>query len=201
MNIDPETTEILLSAALGLGLAAACGFRIFVPLLVMSVASASGYLELSQGFQWVGTTPALITLAVATALEIAAYYLPWVDNLLDVAGAPAAVVAGTVVAASTVTGMDPMLKWGLAAIAGGGAAGAVHGAMAVVRKASSLTTLGMGNPVISTAEAGGSLALSGLAVVMPVVSLIVLAMFLVLTFVIARRILLRRRQRTLQQPA
>src|SRR5512140_367408 len=117
--------EWILGAAIGIGLAAACGFRVFVPPLVLSVAALSGHLHLAPGFQWIGTWPALTAFAVATALEIAGYYIPWVDNLLDTAATPIAIVAGVVMTASCITDVSPFLKWTLAVIAGGGAAGLV----------------------------------------------------------------------------
>src|SRR5687768_15254162 len=116
------TMDLLLSACLGIGLAAACGFRIFVPLLVMSIAANSGHLGLAGGFEWIGTRPALIAFAVATLLEVLAYYVPWLDHLLDTAAVPIAIVAGVVVTASVVTDVSPLLRWSLAVIAGGGAA-------------------------------------------------------------------------------
>ena len=119
-------SDILLSVGLGLGLSAACGFRIFVPFLAMSGAAHAGYLQLDGRFEWIGSTPALIVFGVATLLEIGAYYLPWLDNLLDSVASPAAVIAGVVATASVVTDMDPLLKWSLAVIAGGGLAGAVQ---------------------------------------------------------------------------
>ena len=86
--------EAVLSVCMGLGLSAACGLRVFLPLLVMNLAARAGWLGLSPGFEWIGETPALIAFGVATAVEIAAYYVPWLDNLLDVVSSPAAVVAG-----------------------------------------------------------------------------------------------------------
>jgi hypothetical protein len=174
--------ETLLSVCLGLGLAAACGFRIFIPLLVMSVASFSGHLEISGQFAWIASLPAVITLAVATALEIGAYYIPWLDNLLDTVASPAAVVAGVLVSASVITGMDPYLKWTLAVIAGGGIAGAVQLVTTGTRGASTLTTAGFGNPFVSTVEAGGSLATAILSVVAPILTLVLVAVFLFLVF-------------------
>src|SRR6266404_3033095 len=103
--------ETLLSICVGVGLSAACGFRVFVPLLVMSIAAASGHLTLAHGFEWIGSNPALVAFSVATVVEIAAYYIPWVDNLLDAIATPAAVIAGTLVTASMVTGTSPFLKW------------------------------------------------------------------------------------------
>ncbi len=113
--------EYLLLALLGIALAVACGFRVFIPLLVVSIASYSGYIELAPNFSWVASLPALIIFAVATILEIVAYYVPWLDNLLDTIATPASIIAGILVSASFITGMHPLLKWTLAVIAGGGA--------------------------------------------------------------------------------
>ena len=159
--------ETILSLLIGIGLSAACGFRVFVPLLVVSIASRSGHLRLSSGFEWMGSDAALIAFAVATMLEIAAYYIPWVDNALDTIASPAAVIAGTLVTASLVTDMSPFLKWTLAVIAGGGVAGLVQGATVVTRGASSAGTGGLANPILATAELGGSLLASILALVTP----------------------------------
>src|SRR3974390_894079 len=128
--------ETILSICVGMGRSAACGFRVFVPLVVMSVASLSGHLTLAHGFAWIGTYPALITFSVATGLEIAGYCIPWLDHLLATLPTPAAVVAGTIVSASLVANMDPMMKWTLAVIAGGGAAGLVQTATVAARTAS-----------------------------------------------------------------
>ena len=126
----------MLSICIGVGLSAACGFRVFVPLLMMSIASLSGHLTLAQSFQWIGSYPALIAFSVATALEVAAYYVPWLDHILDVLATPMAIIAGIVVTASVVTGMSPFLKWTLAVIAGGGVAGLVQGTTVAARTAS-----------------------------------------------------------------
>ncbi len=183
--------EVLLSVCLGLGLAAACGFRVFVPFLVLNLAARGGFVALAGSFEWIASTPALITLAVATALEIGAYYVPWLDNLLDSVATPAAVVAGVVATASVVTGIDPYLKWTLAVIAGGGVAGIVQAVTVGARGASSLTTAGFGNPLLATAEIGGSALLAGLAVGLPVLAAVVVLALLLL----AARRLGRRRAR------
>lgn len=165
--------EAVMGVLLGIGLGAACGFRIFVPLLVASIALHGGFLTVTPGFAWLGSTGALITLSVATLLEIAAYYIPVIDNTLDVLGAPAAIVAGTVLAAGFIGDMDPMLKWGLAAIAGGGAAGVIHGGMAAIRAAASTATGGLGNSVISTAETASASIVAVLACVLPILAVVV----------------------------
>ena len=184
--------EHLLSICVGLGLAAACGFRVFVPLLAMSVASHQGLISLGTGFDWIGTWPAMIAFATATALEIAAYYVPWVDNLLDTVSGPAAVVAGTVVTASAVAEMDPFLRWSLAIIGGGGIAGAIKGSTSLLRGASTLTTGGLANPLISSAEAGGSIVLSSMAILMPFVAIVVVLLMLFFAVRTIARFLTRR---------
>lgn len=168
---ETDGMEHLLSISLGLGLAAAAGFRVFVPLLVLSAASYTGHLELSSGMEWVGTLPALVAFATATVLEIAAYYIPWLDHLFDALAAPAAVVAGAILTASALTDMDPLLKWSMAIIGGGAVAGAVKGTTAITRGASTLTTGGLGNPILSTFEAAVSFVLSLLAVALPLIAL------------------------------
>jgi hypothetical protein len=176
--------EILLGICLGFSLAAACGFRVFVPLLVMSIASRTGHLALGSGFAWIGSVPALVMFAVAAGVELAAYFVPWLDNALDTIATPAAVIAGIVVMAACVSGTSPLLTWTLAVVAGGGAAGIVQGVTVVARGASSATTGGAGNPVVSTAEAGGSVLVSVLAVAVPVVA--GLAVILLLVYALRR---------------
>lgn len=160
--------ETLLSACLGLALAAACGFRVFVPLLVVNLAARADYLQLGGSFEWMASTPALIAFAVATGLEIAAYYVPWLDNLLDSAATPIAVTAGILISASVFTGMDPLVKWTLAVVAGGGLAASTQGISTIVRGISSFVTGGFGNPIVSTLEAMISTTLSVLAVLLPI---------------------------------
>ena len=171
--------DAVLAICLGIGLSAACGFRVFVPLLVMSIASLSGHLTLAPGFQWIGTYPALLTFSVATALEIGGYYIPWLDHLLDTLATPAAIVAGTVITASMVHSTDPFLKWTLGAIAGGGAAGVVQGTTVLARGVSTATTGGLGNPFFATIELGGALFTSILAILAPVlaVGMVFVALF------------------------
>jgi len=189
--------ETLLAISLGIGLSAACGFRVFVPLLVMSVASFSGHLTLAPGFQWIGTYPALITFSVATVVEIGGYYIPWVDHLLDTMATPAAIVAGTVITAAMVSNTSPMLKWTLAAIAGGGAAGLVQGTTVVARGISTATTGGLGNPFFATIELGGALFTSILALLVPLLAVGLIAVFL---FVIGRKVVLKTRKAQPVQP-
>jgi len=176
--------DTLLAVFLGVGLSAACGFRIFFPLFIMSIASISGNLELSHGFEWIATYPALITFGIAALFEILAYYIPWVDNLLDAVATPAAITAGVIVMAAVVGDMSPLLKWTLAVIVGGGIAGTVQGFTGIVRLASTATTGGLGNPVVSTMEAGGSFILSILAIFLPIVAFI--AVLILMLFAIRK---------------
>ena len=164
--------ETMLSIFVGVGLSAACGFRIFVPLLIMSIASLSGQLVLSPEFDWIATYPALAAFSIATLFEVAAYYIPWADNLLDTIAVPAA----------TVSEMSPFLQWGLAVIVGGGVAGTVQGFTSITRIASSVTTGGLGNPVVSTVEAGGSIVMSILAITLPVVAVIAVGVIIFFAF-------------------
>lgn len=168
------TAETLFGMMIGLGLSAACGFRVFVPPLVVSLAAFTGHLELSEGFQWLASYPAVIAFSAAVGCEIVGYYVPWVDNVLDAVAAPAAVVAGTVLSASMVHDVSPLVQWSFAVIAGGSAAGLFHTATAILRGGSTLATGGLGNPLLSTVEMGSAVTVSILAILLPAATLFVI---------------------------
>lgn len=177
--------EVALGILLGLGLSAACGFRVFVPLLIASAASCKGYVVLAPGFEWIGTTPALVAFGAATAIEIGGYYIPVVDNFLDTIAGPAAVIAGIILSASFIEGVHPVMKWSLAIIAGGGAAGGIKLGASAIRAVSSFATGGLGNPVVSTVESITSVFLSVLSILLPIAVIIV---FLVLGYFAVRKL-------------
>jgi hypothetical protein len=183
--------DIATSIALGVGLAAAVGFRVFLPLLVASVAAYTGHLHLSDSFAWLGSLPAMTMLGVAAITEVAAYYIPAVDNLLDTIATPTALVAGTLVSAAVMTDLPPIVKWSTAIIAGGGAAGLTQGVTALLRAKSTALTGGLGNPVLATAEMGGALLVSALALVAPFVALAVVVVFCWLAAHMVRKLLAR----------
>jgi hypothetical protein len=180
------TVETLLSILVGIGLSAACGFRVFVPLLVMSIASLSGHLTLSDGFAWIGTCPALVAFAVATLAEIAGYYIPWIDHLLDIIATPFAVVAGIIVMASSVVGVSPFLRWTLAILAGGGVAGTFQAITGLTRASSTVTTAGLGNPILASVEAAGATVFSILSIAVPVIALALTVLVLAFVYRIRR---------------
>ena len=185
--------DLLSSIALGLGLSAACGFRVFVPLLVIGGAARAGLLTLSPGFSWMETAPALIAFGTATVLEILAYYVPWLDHLLDVLATPAAVIAGVVASAAVFVDLPPLVRWSVALVGGGAAAGLVQGATVALRIKSSALTGGLGNPVLATAELAGSALLSILAIVIPLLGLFLLVAGMVAAFRLSGRLLFGRR--------
>ncbi|MGE0580702.1 MAG: DUF4126 domain-containing protein [Steroidobacteraceae bacterium] len=184
-----DTLATLLSIALGVGLAAAVGLRVFLPLLVLGLAAATGHATLAPTFAWLASAPALVMLAVATALEVLAYYVPGLDNLLDAIATPAAIVAGAIAAAAVMTDLPPILKWTTAVIAGGGVAGLTQGLTTALRAQSTVLTGGLGNGAVATGEAGGAIVLTVLAIAAPVlaVGLVALALWFAVRF--GRRLL------------
>lgn len=187
-------TQIIMSIFLGVGLAAAAGFRVFLPLLALSIASHFNVIPLGETFQWVGSIPAVIALGLASLLEIGAYYIPWVDNLLDTAAVPLATLAGTGVVAASVTDLSPMLTWGLAIIAGGGTAGVIKSATAGTRLVSTAATAGIGNPAVSTIETGTSVFLIFLAIVIPILAIIAVIGILYLAYRIFKKLASRNKK-------
>jgi len=184
--------EILIALLIGTGLSAAAGFRLFVPFFVISIAANTGHLTLAPGFEWISTEAAVISFGLATILEIGAYYIPFLDNLLDTVSAPASFVAGSVLMASVVSDISPLLKWSLAVIAGGGVALSVQGLTAITRLSSSTLTAGLGNPVFSTTEAAGSTLLSVFSVFVPLLALILVTLLFYFIYNKIFRVLYRR---------
>lgn len=172
----------IFSILLGIGLAASVGFRVFVPLFALSIASYYQIIPLNESWQWVGSIPAMVTLGIATIIEIVGYLIPWFDNLLDTIAVPLAAVAGTAVMLSTAADLDPIVTWSLAIIAGGGTATAIKTSTSTTRLASSATTGGIANPVVSTVETGSSIVMSILAFVAPVFAIILVIVILWLMF-------------------
>ena len=190
--------ETALSIALGIALSAAAGFRVFVPLLALSIAGHTDVIHLTPGFAWIGTIPSMIAFGTATVAEVAAYYVPWVDNALDTIAAPAAVIAGTVISASVITDLPPLVRWSLALMGGGGIAGILQGATAFLRLKSSTVTAGLGNPALATMELGGSVITVILGILVPAIAAGIMALLAIGVFLVARRLLFSRpaRQRT-----
>src|SRR5262249_42558275 len=138
----------------------------------------------------------LLAFAAATAAELLGYFIPYVDHLLDLLGAPAAAAAGVLVSVSSFVGMSPFLRWTLAIIAGGGLAAFVHSATGAARAASTVTTGGLANPAVAAAEAASATLLSVLAIAAPVAALALLALLVFLAWRLISRSAKRRSAQT-----
>lgn len=194
MNIDYLQTGLAL--CVGVSLAAACGFRVFVPMLVMALGVRLGGLEIDENLAWLGSDTAIACLGAATLAEVLAYYIPVVDNLLDTIAGPAALVAGAVVTGGMLGDLPDWLQWGTGIVAGAGAAGTVQLGTTALRAAGTATTAGVGNPVISTMENIFATIGSVLAVLLPILAVVgsVLIIFIVLFSLRKIRELLARRR-------
>lgn len=182
MGMKKETVmETILGLCIGVGLSAACGFRVFVPLLVMSIATMMGWFEPSKGFEWLAMPSVCLALAVATVCEVAAYYIPWVDNALDTVATPAAMIAGTLTTMAVSSGeMSQFAGWAAAIIVGGGTAGVVQMSTVAARGVSTATTGGLGNFVVATGEWIGAILLSISALLVPALVAIVVVIAVIL---------------------
>ncbi|NDV94413.1 DUF4126 domain-containing protein [Dysgonomonas sp. 521] len=180
----------VLSAFIGIGLAAATGFRVFLPMFFVSLASYMGWIDVihNNSLSWMAELPTLITTGVATVVEILAYYIPYIDHLLDTLSVPLATIAGSVLFASQFAGLESFPQWALVLIAGGGTAAAVSSAFAGTRVASTATTGGIGNPVVSTTETAGAAVMTGVSLIAPVIAFILVIVLLYFVFRIGRKI-------------
>ena len=176
------TLETIISICLGIGLSASVGFRVFLPLFALSLAAYFDVWQLNDSWQWIGSTTALVTLGVATLVEIFAYFIPYIDNILDTISVPLAALAGTAVMLSTVSDLSPVITWALAIIAGGGTAAAISGASSATRLTSTATTGGLANPIVSTVETGTSIIMSVVSIFLPLLAFVFVLILLFIIF-------------------
>ena len=181
-------TETIISIFLGIGLAASVGFRVFLTLFALSLASYFNVWELNESWQWIGSMTALITLGVATLVEIGTYYIPFVDNLMDTIAIPLATVAGTAVMVSTVADLSPVVTRALAIIAGGGTAATIKSATSATRLTSSVSTAGFGNPIVTTIETGSSIVMTLLSIFLPIIGFIMVIVILIVFYKLYKKI-------------
>ncbi|WP_045501548.1 DUF4126 domain-containing protein [Chryseobacterium sp. StRB126] len=177
----------VISAFIGIGLSAATGFRVFLPLFAVSLASYFHWIPMSESFEWLAGLPALITTGIATVVEILAYYIPFVDHLLDTVSVPMATVAGSILFASQFAELGTFPQWALALIAGGGTAATISSGFAGIRAASTATTGGLGNSVVGTTETAGAGIMTVLAMVAPIIAAILAIILLVVVVVYGRK--------------
>ncbi len=179
--------ELVAAIALGIGLAASAGFRVFVPLLVASIAAHFGVLPLQDSFSWLAGWPAMICLGTATVVEILAYYFPVVDNILDTITTPLAISAGTLLLTAVLPIDNSLLKWVTGFIIGGGAAATIQTGTVLTRAAATTTTAGTVNPVVATGEHAAAIGTSVLSLVIPLIVASTLLVIIVLILVIFRK--------------
>lgn len=178
----------VLSAFMGIGLAAATGFRVFLPMFAVSLASHMGWIPMNESFQWLAGLPVLITTGIATVVEILAYYIPFIDHLLDTMSIPLATIAGSVMFASQFADMGTFPQWALALIAGGGTAAAISSGFAGTRAVSTATTGGLGNSVVATTETAGAGIMSILAMAAPILAFIATIILIIIVLVLGRKL-------------
>ena len=177
----------VIGAFIGIGLAAATGFRVFLPLFIVSLASYFNWIPMNEQFQWLAGLPTLITTGIATIVEILAYYIPFIDHLLDTISVPMATVAGSILFASQFADLGTFPQWALALIAGGGTAATISSGFAGIRAASTATTGGLGNSVVGTTETAGAGIMSILAMAMPVIAAVLSIILIILVIVFGQK--------------
>ncbi|MEG0927759.1 DUF4126 domain-containing protein [Chryseobacterium sp.] len=177
----------VISAFIGIGLAAATGFRVFLPMFMVSLASYFHWIPMNEQFEWLAGLPTLITTGIATVAEILAYYIPFVDHLLDTVTIPMATVAGSILFASQFAELGTFPQWALALIAGGGTAATISSGFAGIRAASTATTGGLGNSVVGTSETAGAGIMSVLAMVAPIIAAILAIILLIVVVIFGRK--------------
>ena len=188
-----EEVTIVMATLMGISLAAASGFRVFLPPFLLSLAARFDviwFLDIDlvgTQFEFFTSTLAIVVLGIATIAEFVGFYAPWVDNALDSIATPAAIVAGVSMTAIVLEGSDPVVQWAVAIIAGGGVAATIQAATVTTRSLSSTFTFGLGNSTVATGENVASIALTLIAILIPFISAFVVILVVALLFRVKRR--------------
>ena len=171
-----QEVTIIMATLMGISLAAASGFRVFLPPFLLSLAARFNvvwFLDidlLGTQFEFFTSTLSIVVLGIATVAEFAAFYAPWIDNALDTIATPASIVAGVAMTAIVLEGNDPIIQWAIAIVAGGGVAATIQSATVATRGLSSTFTFGLGNSAVATGENVASVALTLIAILIPFLS-------------------------------
>jgi len=177
---------LITTIAMGIALSATAGFRVFVPMLAAAVSGHFNIIHLPPDMGWLSSWTSIICFATAAVAEIAAYYIPFIDNLLDTIATPLSVAAGTLLAFSILplSGQEPIVRWGLSFLAGGSTAGTIQLGTGLLRLLSSKATIGTGNAVVATTENAAAVTSSLLSFVIPV--MVALLLLILCVWVVAR---------------
>ena len=193
-----QEVTIIMAPRMGISLAAASGFRVFLPPFLLSLAARFNvvwFLDIDligTQFEFFTSTLSIVVLGIATVAEFAAFYAPWIDNALDTIATPASIMAGVAMTAIVLEGNDPIIQWAIAIVAGGGVAATIQSATVATRGLSSTFTFGLGNSAVATGENVASVALTLIAILIP---------FLSALFVLLIVALLLRMKRKKKEPA
>ncbi len=195
--MDSETSKTVFLAisciVMAVALSACCGFKVFVPPLVLSVFAKAGLLvHLGENYAWLATWPAIAVLGLATVVETVAYFVPAVNNALDTIKIPIAAIAGALTASAAMSSaeLSPLVRWSMAIIVGGGGAAAVSAGMAGLRSVLTTTTAGVGSSIQNVFESIISFCLSILSILGP----ILIALAILITLIVIWCTLRRRRR-------
>tara|TARA_B100000674_G_scaffold252660_1_gene208377 strand:- start:509 stop:1087 length:579 start_codon:yes stop_codon:yes gene_type:complete len=187
-----QVFEYLIILSSAFVLASACGFRVFVPPMLISLIYKLGIIELNETWNWLRNPWVFSILAIATLIEVFAYYLPWLDHLLDVFSTPSAIAAGTLLSAISLEGVNPSLQWFLAVVGGGSSAAIIQASSVSIRLASSLSSAGFGNLLISSIELFFAISIVLIVIFFPIFSLLFIFFFVLLAKKVLRRLTLSR---------
>ena len=188
-----QEVTIIMATLMGISLAAASGFRVFLPPFLLSLAARFNvvwFLDIDligTQFEFFTSTLSIVVLGIATVAEFAAFYAPWIDNALDTIATPASIMAGVAMTAIVLEGNDPIIQWAIAIVAGGGVAATIQSATVATRGLSSTFTFGLGNSAVATGENVASVALTLIAILIPFLSAFLVLLIVALLLRLKRK--------------
>jgi len=185
--MESTPLNILFAISAGVALAAATGFRAFLPLFGLGLVARLGWTTIRPAEQWLAGDLALIALGTATVVELLADKIPVVDHVLDSIATVIRPVAAWVVSFGVLTPLGQEWAGALATVLAGGAFG-VHALKAKARVGSTLATVGTANPFLSAIEDAIALTLTLVGILAPILALLFLVLLVWVGIKVLRKV-------------
>jgi hypothetical protein len=150
-----------------------------MPFVFVGAVARYGGIPAPDVLQWTATDTGFLLLLVATFVEVLGDKIPAVDHALDVGATFLKPAAGLILPVALLQDLSPMAAWTLGIAAGAPIALGVHATKAGTRMASSATTVGIGNPIISFFEDALALLILVASLIAPVLAVLVVGVLLV----------------------
>ncbi|MGH2613844.1 MAG: DUF4126 domain-containing protein [Thermomicrobiales bacterium] len=172
----------------GIGLAAPAGLNAYIPLLALALADrATERITLNAPYDALSSNIGIALLVILLTIEITVDKIPGVDHVNDILQSFVRPAAGAIVALAATSGVvavNPAIMVLLGLVL----AGSVNAVKVTTRPAVTVGTAGVFNPLVSVGEDVIAILASAVAIFVPYLVILFLALFAVSSILLIRRV-------------